>query len=159
MAFLPIIYEQNQSVINTAAEARLHSTLLHLQVASHLHQECTFCITVLIWLHLDQTEQQATEGCSFFSQFKSHYFTSNIVLFLVVRLIWISVAFFDHHMSSTWHCSSLWKSSNSGCIGLASLLNWHFPFRRKTFYNVRSFEGIFMFDHLKVCIGFIIYCS
>lgn len=32
----------SQSVISAAAETRLHTTLVHLYIASHLHQECTF---------------------------------------------------------------------------------------------------------------------
>lgn len=132
---------------SAAAETRLHTTRLHSHIASHLHQECTF-VSAFIRLHLDQTEGQATEGCSlWFVRLKviiSHNFlvhgcTTNLDLCCLFCFFIITCR---HHA-----IARLFEV-------LVSLLNRHFLFHRKRFLTFTKLGGcFFMFDHLSVCIG------
>lgn len=73
--------------------------------------------------------------------------------------------FFEHHTSSSWQCSSLWKSSNSSCIGLVSLLNLHSVFHLRRFYHVQSFSREclcwirFALDLLFIEVDFELFCK
>lgn len=134
----------NKSVSNKCYGIICIYTLLHIYIRNeHLYHS--------IRLDTAGCEDHATEGCSFFSQIRSH-FTSLSCSWLCV---WPGsvLSFFIHHTSSS---RPLWKSRNSGCVGLVSFLNWHSVPLQKTLPCTELFGGTFMFNHLNVCIGFII---
>lgn len=127
---------------SAAAETRLHATRPHSHVASH--QECTF-VSAFIRLHLDQSGEQATEGCSLWfvhlkviisHNFLVHGCTSNLDLcclffffFIIVMASLVSLNFWPIYWIFTF-CSTV-----------------------KGFNIYEAWREFFMFDHINVCIG------